>query len=197
MRLRLWAWEPDAHSPAEMFVEARRALALDPSESWCHLVIGQVMRYQRQFIEAEQHHQIAYDLNPFDAHVIALRAPLAVYLGKPDEGEHWARRAMQLNPRHPDWSVTNLGLAVYGLRRNEDAVAAYAKVAVPQVGIVAGLTASYAQAGRADLAAAARTRLLELRPNFSTHRFVDLRPFSHERDRQHLQQGLEKAGLPA
>jgi Flp pilus assembly protein TadD len=147
---------------------ARRALALDPSESWCYLVLGQIMIYQEQLAEAEQHHQLACELNPFDAHVMALRAPLAVYLGKPDEGEHWARRAMQLKPRHPDWYVTNLGLALYGLGRYEDAVAAYAKVAAPQVGILAGLAASYAQAGRVDRAAAARTRLLELAPTFST-----------------------------
>jgi tetratricopeptide (TPR) repeat protein len=104
---------------------------------------------------------------------------------------------MQLKPRHPDWYVTNLGLALYGLGRYEDAVAAYAKVAAPQVGILAGLAASYAQAGRVDRAAAARTRLLELAPTFSTQRFIDLRPFLHERDREHLQRGLEKAKLPA
>ena len=73
------------------------------------------MMYRGQLAEAEQHHQRAYQLNPFDAHVMALRAPLAVYLGKPDDGERWARRAMQLNPDHPDWYVTNLGLALYGL----------------------------------------------------------------------------------
>ena len=154
------------------------------------------MMYRGQLAEAEQHHQRAYELNPFDAHVLALRAPLAVYLGKPDEGERWARRAMQLNPHHPDWYVTNLGFALYSLGRYEEAVAAYAKVAAPQVGILAGLAASYAQAGNTAQAETSRTRLLELAPNFSARRFVRFRPFLHERDRAHLLQGLEKAGLP-
>ena len=179
-----------------MLGPAQRALALDPSESWCHLVFGQIMMYRGQLAEAEQHHQRAYELNPFDAHVLALRAPLAVYLGKPDEGERWARRAMQLNPHHPDWYVTNLGFALYSLGRYEEAVAAYAKVAAPQVGILAGLAASYAQAGNTAQAETSRTRLLELAPNFSARRFVRFRPFLHERDRAHLLQGLEKAGLP-
>ena len=87
---------------------------------------------------------------------MALRAPLAVYLGKPDEGEHWARRAMQLNPDHPDWYVTNLGIALYALGRYEEAVVAYAKVAAPQIGILAGLAASYAQAGNIVGAEASR-----------------------------------------
>ena len=186
MKLRLSAWEPAAHDQDEMLGPAQRALALDPSESWCHLVFGQIMMYRGQLAEAEQHHQRAYELNPFDAHVMALRAPLAVYLGKPDEGERWARRAMQLNPHHPDWYVTNLGLALYSLGRYEEAIAAYAKVAAPQVGILAGLAASYAQAGNSAGAETSRTRLLELAPNFSARRFVDFRPFLHERDRAHL-----------
>lgn len=86
MKLRLSSWEPGAHGQDEMLASARRALALDPSESWCYLVLGQIMIYQEQLAEAEQHHQLACELNPFDAHVMALRAPLAVYLGKPDEG---------------------------------------------------------------------------------------------------------------
>ena len=196
MKLRLWAWDPASHNEDEMLDPAQRALALDPSESWCHLVFGQIMMYRGQLAEAEQHHQRAYELNPFDAHVLALRAPLAVYLGKPDEGERWARRAMQLNTHYPDWYVTNLGFALYSLSRYEEAVAAYAKVAAPQVGVLAGLAASYAQAGKTAQAETSRTRLLELVPNFSARRFVQFRPFVHQRDRAHLLQGLKKAGLP-
>jgi TolB-like protein len=196
MKLRLWAWSPSAQAAEEMLGPARRALVLDSSESWCHLVFGQIMMYRRQLAEAEQHHQRAHELNPFDAHVMALRAPLAVYLGKPEEGERWARRSMQLNPHHPDWYVTNLGLALYALGRYGEAVAAYARVAAPQVGVLAGLAASHAQAGNAAAAEAARARLLALAPDFSARRFVDPRPFQNESDRAHLLQGLEKAGLP-
>ena len=127
---------------------------------------------------------------------MALRAPLAVYLGNPDEGEQWARRAMQLNPHHPDWYVTNLGLALYGLGRYEDAIATYVKVAAPQVGILAMLAASYAQTGDAEAARTTRTRLLELTPNFSAQRFIEHRPFHRRRDLAHLLAGLKKAGLP-
>jgi TolB-like protein/Tfp pilus assembly protein PilF len=197
MKLRLWALAPGPQGDDTMLAQARRALALDPSESWCHLVFGQITMYRGQLAEAEHHHQRAYELNPFDAHVMALRAPLAVYLGRPGEGEGWARRAMQLNPRHPDWYVTNLGLALYALGRYEEAVAAYSKAAAPQVGILAGLAASYARAGDAAGAAATRKRLLALAPDFSPQRFVELRPFIHERDRAHLLLGLEEAGLPA
>lgn len=197
MKLRLWAWEPNDFSRDEMLEPARKALALDARESWCHLVYGQILMYFRQLAEAELHHQRAYELNPFDANIMALRSPLSTYSGKPDEGERWARRAMQLNPAHPDWYVTNLGLALYELGRYEEAVAAYLQVVTPQVGVLAGLAASYAQAGRACEAETTRARLLALAPDFSTARFVEMRPFRREQDRDHLRQGLQKAGLPA
>lgn len=197
MRLRLWAWEPTAYEWDEMLGPARRALALDPLESWSHLVFGQIKMYQGQLDEAEQHHARAYELNPFDAHVMALLSPLATYQGKPEEGEGWSRRAMQLNPIHPDWYVTNLGLALYCLGRYDEAVAAYLKVAAPQVGILAALAASYAQAGNAAAAEASKAKLLERAPDFSIRRFMKGRPFRNERDRTHLSRGLEKAGLPS
>ena len=196
MKLRRWAWSPTSELADEVLQPARRALALDPSESWCHLVFGQITMYLGSLVEAEAHHIKAGELNPFDAHIMALRAPLAVYLGKPEEGERWARRAMALNPHHPDWYVTNLGLALYMLGRYDDAVVAYAMVAEPQVGILAGLAASQAQVEDGKATADAKERLLALAPAFSAARFVDSKPFRHGADRQHLLRGLERAGLP-
>ena len=195
MKLRLSSWNPDAADPHEISEAAERALAINSSESWCHLVYGQITMYRRQFEKAEHHHQRAYELNPFDANILALRSPLAVYLGKAVEGEALARRSMQLNPNYPDWYVSNLGLALYCQRRYREATKVYAKAAVPQVGILALLAASYAQLGDATGALASKRRLLELAPNFSAQHFVDFRPFAHDDDKEHLMRGLEKAGL--
>jgi TolB-like protein/class 3 adenylate cyclase/Tfp pilus assembly protein PilF len=196
MKLRQWAWDPKPDRAEELLVPARRALALDPSESWCHLVYGQITMYLGRLVEAERHHVKAGELNPFDAHIMALRAPLAVYLGKPEEGERWARRALELNPRHPDWYVTNLGLALYMLGRYHEAIAAYTMVVEPQVGILAGLAASHARAGDAKAAKEARDRVLALAPNFSVRRFIASKPFGRSVDSEALLRGLTGAGLP-
>ena len=196
MKLRLWSWNPHAVDVNDISEPAVRALAIDASESWCHLVYGQITMYRRQFEKAEHHHQRAYELNPFDAHIIALHSPLSVYLGKAAEGEKLARRAMHVNPNYPDWYVSNLGLALYCQGRYLEAKKAYAKAAVPQVGILALLAASYAQLGDASGASASKRRLIEIAPNFSSARFVDLRPFAQDEDKEHLARGLEKAGLP-
>ncbi|WP_293868208.1 adenylate/guanylate cyclase domain-containing protein [uncultured Alsobacter sp.] len=196
MRLRRWAFEPRDGKEESLLEPARRALALDPHESWCHLVFGQILLYLRRFHEAEEHHRRACELNPFDANVLALRAPMSLFMGDPVEGEAWARRAMQLNPRYPDWYPTNLGLALYLQERWREAGAVYAGVSAPQAGVLAGLAASLAQAGDTEASADVARRLLAMVPGFSAQRFVDGRPFVRDRDRALLRDGLRLAGLP-
>lgn len=197
MRLRLWALGLGPGDDATLLEPAQKALAIEPGESWCHLVYGQVQMYRRRIAEAEQHHQRAFELNPYDANVVALRAPLAVYQGQPEEGERWARLAMTLNPRYPDWYPTNLGLALYMQRRYVDAIAAYSGVAEPQIGILAGLAASYVGAGDRERASETADRLLSRAPAFSATRFVRDRPFVRGGDAELLLQGLQLAGLPS
>jgi adenylate cyclase len=197
MRLRHWAWKPGDADMRAADVAARRALAIDPSESWCQLVVGQVAMYRRDFGPAEVHHKKALSLNPYDCHIMALRSPLATYLGKPEEGIEWAMRAMSLFPGHPDWYATNLGLAHYCARNYLEAEQAYAAVAEPQAGVLAGLAASRAQLGDMEGAQATARELLKMVPAFSSELLLGMRPFRHEEDRNHLRQGLLGAGLPS
>jgi adenylate cyclase len=196
MRLRVWALGKSEVDEASLLEPARRALALDPHESWCHLVYGQIQMYRRRFPEAEEHHRRACELNPYDANVLALRSALSVYLGDPEDGERWARLAMKLNPRFPDWYPTNLGLALYLQHRWSDAVAVYSGVAAPQAGVLAGLAASHAQAGDMVRAREVAARLLAMVPAFSGLRFVAGRPFVQDTHRDLLLAGLRLAGLP-
>jgi adenylate cyclase len=195
MRLRDWALRPGKSDLAQAVLLANRALTLDPADSWCHLVAGQIDMYQRRLDEAEVHHKKAYALNPYDARILALWSPLATYLGKPDEGRRRIEKAMELNPHHPAWYTTNLGLACYCSHAYADGAAVYGSVAEPQVGVLAGLAACRAQRREADRAGAARAALLALAPDFRASVFVKNRPFKFVEDSEHLLDGLLKAGL--
>jgi adenylate cyclase len=174
---------------------ADRALTLDPADSWCHLVAGQIDMYRRRLDAAEVHHKKACALNPYDARILALWSPLATYLGKPDEGRRRIEKAMELNPHHPAWYTTNLGLACYCSHAYADGAAVYDSVAEPQVGVLAGLAACRAQLGEMEGADAARAALLAMAPDFRASLFVRNRPFKFARDGEHLLDGLLKAGL--
>jgi len=197
MRLRDWALHPDSGDLVEVSRIADRALSLDPADSWSHLVAGQIDMYRKRLDAAEVHHKKAYALNPYDARVLALRSPLSTYLGKPDEGRAWIEKAMTLNPLHPGWYETNLGLACYCSGAYEEGDAVYSSVAQPQIGVLAGLVACRAQLKDARGVQSARAALLRAEPNFSAKRFVDMRPFKFASDRDHLLEGLRKGGLPS
>ena len=195
MRLREWSFRPFEGDLAEVERLADRALTLDPADSWCHLVAGQIDMYQRRLDAAEVHHKKAHALNPYDARILALWSPLETYLGKPDAGRARIEKAMALNPNHPAWYATNLGLACYCSGAYADGAAVYATVAEPQAGVLAGLAACRAQLGDGAGAAAARSALLAVAPAFSARLFVDARPFKRDLDRAHLLDGLRKAGF--
>ena len=58
------------------------------------------------------------------------------------------------------------------------------------------LAACYAHTDRIDQAAVCATEVLRMLPHFSLTRYVAKEPYKHASDREHLIEGLRKAGLP-
>ena len=109
--------------------------------------MGQIDMYAGRLDAAEVRHKKAHTLNPYDARILALWSPLATYLGKPEEGLKLIERAIALNPLHPAWYETNLGLACYCAGEYEQGSEAYHSVANPQAGVLAGLVACLFELG--------------------------------------------------
>jgi TolB-like protein len=57
MHLRDWALHPGSGDLDEVARIAERALSLDPADSWCHLVAGQIDMYRRRLDVAEVRHK--------------------------------------------------------------------------------------------------------------------------------------------
>jgi hypothetical protein len=64
MRLRNWALHPGKDDLIEVARLADHVLALDPADSWAHLLAGQVDMYRRRLASAEIRHKKAFALNP-------------------------------------------------------------------------------------------------------------------------------------
>jgi adenylate cyclase len=56
---------------------------------------------------------------------------LLTWLGRPEEGIEWVRRAMRLNPYHPERFWSHLGRAQYTARTYADAIASFSKLTAP------------------------------------------------------------------
>ncbi len=104
---------------------------------------------------------------------------------------------MQLDPYNADAWAHLLGRALFGARRYEEATRAFRRVPNLQYGHHAYLAACYGQLDRLEEAEAQVARVLDLKPDFTAKSFAKSLFYKDQADRDHLFEGLRKAGLPA
>jgi TolB-like protein/class 3 adenylate cyclase/Tfp pilus assembly protein PilF len=179
------------------FATASQAADLDPQESRCHRLLGQICLVRREYDTAERHLRRTIELNPNDADGLHQMGFLLTIRGRPDEALQWMADARRLNPFHATWYNFGLGVAFYSLRRYAEAEQALKRLPNPGQWPRPVLAASCAQQAKMREAEALVTTILRLRPDFSIETFLH-RSILLERaeDRDHLRDGLIKAGLP-
>jgi adenylate cyclase len=104
------------------------------------------------------------------------------------------KKAMRLNPYHPDYYERLLAEVAYTARQYEEAIAALKLVKhhVPNSRLT--LAASYAQLGQLVEAHAQVEEALQLDPDITTVSTIDV--LKNPADQEHWREGLRKAGLP-
>jgi adenylate cyclase len=190
-------WGERAALETEITGEANTALALDDSDADVHRILGAINLSIGDFERAKHHQERALSLNPNYDLVVVQQGELLTWLGQPEEGIEWIRRAMRLNPFHPARYWSHLGRAYFTARRYAEAAEAYKRLATPDQAQNAFLAA--ATAGQGDLAAAraCADRVLAAQPNFTVADYLATLHYRNEADREHLREKLLQAGLPA
>jgi Flp pilus assembly protein TadD len=179
------------------FSMAAQAVDRDPQESRCHRMLALVCVYRRELVVALQHLERALQLNPNDADAMQQMGYVLTLRGKPEEALAWMERSRCLNPFHPTWYNSGLGTALYSLGRYADAAETFRRLPNPGRWSRTRLAACYSQLGDEGKAKALRDAVLQVRPDFSVSTFL-ARDVLLERaeDREHLREGLIKAGFP-
>jgi adenylate cyclase len=122
----LWGGYPSPEQVDDAMARVQKALSLDENESEAHRIIGAIYLHRdRQFDRAEYHITKAVTLNPNDANTAAKAAELFSYTSRSQEAVASVKRAMLLNPHHPDWYWQEMGLALYIGRQYTDAIGAF------------------------------------------------------------------------
>jgi adenylate cyclase len=121
---------------------------------------------------------------------------LGITLGRAEEGVELIKRAMRLNPHHPEWYIRSLGYALYYAQRYADAIAAYTQLRDRDLSCHLHLALSYAQLGQHLEAAAEAAEVLKLDPDFSARCFAEKDYYTYRPALELLFDGARKAGLP-
>jgi Flp pilus assembly protein TadD len=154
--------------------------------------------YEEDFVRSVAEAEAAVQMVPYDA---GSRADLAKYVGNAgntDEAITWAKEALRLDPKGPEYFRWNLGFALYLAGRPEDALTEFKKVSPPWR--APNLAATYARLGRID---EARAVIAEFRKGLPNYTLRDEANFPAGKEPQLVEplqsaylNDLRKAGMP-
>ena len=176
--------------------ELQIALALDDNDADVHRILAALKLNFNEHDKAVYHQERALSLNPNSDLIVVQQGEVLTWLGRPEEGIEWVRRAMRLNPYHPERFWSHLGRAQYSARVYADAIASYSRLTAPDHTHHAFLAAASAQLGNRTAASAHAREVLQREPAFTAQAFVGTLHYRNPADGDHVREGLLKAGLP-
>ena len=189
-----WCDEPDGR--CRRFGRAATALSLDDNDADVHRILAALKLNFNEHDKATYHQERALSLNPNSDLIVVQQGEVLTWLGRPAEGIEWIRRAMRLNPYHPERFWSHLGRAQYTARLYADAIELFSKLTAPDHTHHAFLAASSAQLGNSTAAGAHAREVLQRQPTFSVESFLATLHYQQPADSEHVREGLRKAGLP-
>ena len=192
-----WGWtEWPARALARAEELAETAIDLDPASAGAYGLLGQVLTTRQDLGRAEDVLNRAIELNPNDASAHANRGSLMLSAGQLDQTVADLETAMRFDPQLPDFSITELGQALFLQGRYDEAVRTVSGIGKNDGAYFLAqvvMAAAYAEMGRADRAAAAAAEVRRLQPFFDVaHYGQHLQGPGH---REHFAAALRKAAL--
>jgi TolB-like protein/DNA-binding winged helix-turn-helix (wHTH) protein/cytochrome c-type biogenesis protein CcmH/NrfG len=175
---------------------ANKALSLNESELRARIVLGRIHLFYHRYEQAKAEMDRVLAINPSDAHGLAGRGNILLWLGQTDAGIEALELAQRIDPELNAVDRFALSLAYY-LTRRYDAAIDEAELSVRKTEgahfsqVV--LAAAYAQRDRPEDAARVAAMVRRIDPTFDPDAFGN--KLLKAADLEHLRNGLRKAGL--
>ena len=172
------------------------ALSLDDQDADVHRILAAVSLARDDHDRAAYHQERGLALNPNNDLILVQQGELLTWLGRPEDGVEWIRKAMRLNPHHPERFWNHLGRALFVARRYAEAFEAFSRITKPDYTHHAFRAAALAQLGDATGAQAHAAEVRKREPGFTVESYLATLHYRHEADREHHRQALLHSGLP-
>jgi adenylate cyclase len=180
----------------EITGELETALSLDENDADVHRILAAIHLTFNRFDKATYHQERALALSPNYDLVVVQQGETLTWLGRPEEGIEWIRKAMRLNPYHPERFWSHLGRAQFTAKAYSDAIQSYSHITAPDQVHHAFMAGAAAQMGDATAAEAHALEVLARAPDFTVTAFLGTLHYLRDADREHCREALVKAGLP-
>jgi adenylate cyclase len=177
--------------------ELEIALRLDENDSDVHRILAAVGVIRNDLDKAVFHQQRALTLNPNDDLIVVQQGEILTWIGQAEEGIEWIRKAMRLNPYHPERFWFHLARAQFVAKLYAEAIESLRHITAPDALHHALIAACYAQLGNTSGAAAHVAEVLKRVPGFTIRQHcLPILHYRHESDLGHHRESLRNAGLP-
>jgi adenylate cyclase len=177
--------------------ELQTALSLDDNDSDVHRILAAVNLNFNEHDKAVYHQERALNLNPNSDLIVVQQGEVLTWLGRPQEGIEWIRKAMRLNPYHPERFWSHLGRAQFVARDYASSLQSFSRISKPDHTHHAFMAAASAEMGNATSASAHVAEVLKLSPDFTITAYLGTMHYQQPADLEHHRDALTKAGLPA
>jgi adenylate cyclase len=175
--------------------ELQIARKLDDNDSDVHRILAAVYLAGDNHDRALYHQERALTLNSNDDLIVVQQGEILTWLGRAEEGIEWIKKAMRLNPYHPERFWAHLGRAYFVARRYAEAVAAFEHISEPDHLHHAFLAACRGAQGETETAVGHVGEVLRRDPNFASEAYLRTLHYKRAEDREHHRQALAKAGF--
>jgi adenylate cyclase len=191
-----------AESPATFLDQAaelaNKALSLDDLEVRARVILGRIQLFYRRYEQAQAELDRAIAINPSDAHALAARGNILMWLGQTDTAIEVLELAQRIDPKLNAFDRNALSMAYY-LKGRYNAAVRQAELTLQETGVAhfsqALLAAASAQLNRTEDVRRAVATIRRIDPTFDAKAFGT--KFLNTADLEHLRDGLRKAGLYA
>ncbi len=175
---------------------AQRALAIDDNDGISHYAMGYIHLYYHRFDAAGSCLAKAVSLNPNSVLFASHYALWLSRVGRLREALEMLDFVALRDPFQQPYYYQIRAIALFTERRYEDALQALNQASSLQYYDHALMAAANAHLGSEQEAGLEAAEVDRMRPGTTIPWMLRIAPFKHQADRDHLAEGLRKAGLP-
>ena len=181
---------------------ANRALSIDNSQGYAHLLLSLIYLSQGKYEEAEVAGKKAIRSEPNSSEVHAVFAITMQYLGDGKTVVSLIKQAMRLDPYFPDWYWSRLGVGYRMIGQYEESVAAFKRgieieenINRPSYQILLRLATTYSIMGREENARVLIKKAKELNPEINLELWCASQFYRDKKYTEQIREALFEAGM--
>jgi adenylate cyclase len=180
------------------FKYAQKAVDLDDTLDWSHMLLASIYAIKRQFDKAVSEAKRAVSLNPNGADAYACLAGIIGLSGNWKESVAFGEKSIRLNPFPGVYYYHWLGRAYFMTGQYDEAIDTWKKalnLSRNYLNAHTFLAACYSSLDRQAEAEAAAKEVLRINPRFSLESYAKRLPYKNKADIERYVAALRKAGL--